>query len=413
MNDSYPSADEIFASLDEATADAIAAKYGTPVYLISENALRKRIRAMRAAVAEYPGGRITWSFKTNPLLGILSIMRTEGLSIEVVSDFEYWTVRKAGVPASDIVFNGPARSDEALADALRSGALVNLDHPEELERLIALGDKVGESAKIGFRVNTEGQRRFGFSLDRNELDDAVARVAEAPHLQFGGLHNHLGANIRDLDRFETLSSCLEGLARGYGAPLDWIDVGGGLAGTNARPEEPLRRHSWIHPQQYCKAVLTPLVGAARSLILEPGRSLIEPAGGLLTRVVGVRTAPDGAPAYILDGGINSVSSALSRKLPIRALIDGCRPLRSASLYGPLCMNKDKLAENISLPVLRRGDLVLVEGVGAYDVSRGFAFIQPRPGVLLWTGATDARWLRRPESMEHIQRLENDFKAKAD
>jgi hypothetical protein len=77
------------------------------------------------------------------------------------------------------------------------------------------------------------------------------------------------------------------------------------------------------------------------------------------------------------------------------------------------MNKDKLAENISLPVLRRGDLVLVEGVGAYDVSRGFAFIQPRPGVLLWTGATDARWLRRPESMEHIQRLENDFKAKAD
>jgi diaminopimelate decarboxylase len=247
------------------------------------------------------------------------------------------------------------------------------------------------SISITLKSWREGQRRFGFSLDRNELDDAVARVAEAPHLQFGGLHNHLGANIRDLDRFETLSSCLEGLARGYGAPLDWIDVGGGLAGTNARPEEPLRRHSWIHPQQYCKAVLTPLVGAARSLILEPGRS----------------------PAYILDGGINSVSSALSRKLPIRALIDGCRPLRSASLYGPLCMNKDKLAENISLPVLRRGDLVLVEGVGAYDVSRGFAFIQPRPGVLLWTGATDARWLRRPESMEHIQRLENDFKAKAD
>ena len=166
MNAKYASADQIISSLDEATAETIAAQHGTPVYLIAENALRKRIRAMRAAVAEYPGGRIAWSFKTNPLLGILSIMRDEGLDVEVVSDFEYQAVREAGIPACDIVFNGPARSDAALVDALRGGAIVNLDHREELERLIALGDQFGKSAKIGFRVNTEGQRRFGFSLER-------------------------------------------------------------------------------------------------------------------------------------------------------------------------------------------------------------------------------------------------------
>lgn len=410
MTDSYPSADEIFASLDERTAGAIAATHGTPIYLISEHALRNRIRAMRAAVAEYAGARITWSLKTNPLKGILSIMRSEGLGVEVVSDFEYSLVRDAGVPASEIVFNGPARSDDALVDALRSGAVVNLDHREELERLIALGAQVGKCSRVGFRVNTEGEHRFGFSLERNELEDAVARVTEAPHLRLGGLHNHLGADIRDLDRFTRFGICLAGLARKFGAPLDWIDVGGGLAGTNARLAETVRRRPWVHPREYCRAMLTPLVGTARSFILEPGRSLIEPTGCLLTRVVGVRTTPEGGPAYVVDGGINSVSSARSRRLPLRALVDASRPHQRAAIYGPLCMGKDKLAEDVTLPTLRRGDLILVEGVGAYDIPRGYTFIEPRPGVLLWSGATDVKWLRRPESREHIQALEDDFPA---
>ena len=160
-------------------------------------------------------------------------------------------------------------------------------------------------------------------------------------------------------------------------------------------------------------MLPALAGAAHSFIFEPGRSLIEPTGALLTRVVGVRTTPDGGPAYIIDGGVNSVSSALSRKLPVRALADNSEPVRSATLYGPLCMNKDKPAEEIPLPPLSRGDLILIEGVGAYDIARGFAFIQPRPGILLWGGATNTSWLRRPERREHIQRLEMSAKDATD
>jgi diaminopimelate decarboxylase len=411
--DHYPSSEEIFAPLDATTAAAIARDNGTPVYLIAEQALRKRIRATRDAAAEYPGTRITWSFKTNSLSGILALMRSEGLGVEVVSDYEYSAVRAAGIPAADIVFNGPARSDEALADALRGGAVVNLDHREELERLIALGakvsDKTGRRVPVGFRVNTEGRRRFGFSLERGELDDAVARVAAAPHLKLGGFHNQMGANIRDLERFARLGECFAGLARKFCVPLDWIDVGGSLAGTNARLTDNVARLPWIHPRDYCRAVLTPLAGAARSFILEPGRSLIEPTGALLTRVVGVRTTPEGLPAYILDAGINSVSSASSRKLPMRAFVDADRPTQDAALYGPLCMGRDRIAERATLPVLRRGDLLLVEGVGAYDIARNYAFILPRPGVLLWSGAADVEWLRRPETREHIQALETPYR----
>jgi diaminopimelate decarboxylase len=407
MAETHESAKHVFAAFTQQIAESIAATYGTPCYLISEDAVRKRVRALQRAISEFPGTRITYSFKTNPLKGIVSIMRSEGLGIEVVSDFEYSVVRQAGVPASDIVFNGPARSDDALLDAIREGAIVNLDHREELERLIALGAKVGDKAAIGFRVNTEGNRRFGFSLERNELENAIARVGEARHLRFGGLHNHLGANIRDMARFRRLGHCMADLARNYGAPIDWIDVGGSLAGTNSKPSERVESHPWIHPNTYCSAVLSPLVGAANAFILEPGRSLVEPAGAFLTRIVGVRTTPGGAPAYVVDGGINSISNA-NRKLQLRALVDSCRPWQRASIYGPLCMGRDILVEDRELPTLRRGDLVLFEGVGAYDIPRGFTFIVPRPGVLLWRGGTSAVWLRRPETHEHVTALEEDI-----
>ena len=401
-------ADEIFAALDAETASIIAATYGTPVYLISEEALRARVCAMQSAATGYPNTRIAWSLKTNPLKGVLEIMRSAGLWVEVVSDFEYDLVRNAGVPDNEIVFNGPARSDDALITALRGGAIVNLDHPQELERLIALGSQLGPSVPVGLRVDIDGRRRFGFSLKRGELHAAVRRLSDTAHLRFGGLHNQLGADIRDLERFRAFGKCFAGLAREFGAPLPWIDVGGSLAGTNPRREESVQRHPWISADEYCKAMLTPLVGAAQMLIIEPGRSLIEPTGALLTSVAGVRSTPkDGGRAYVIDGGVNAVPSAVNRRHAVRALVDPARPEQPASLYGPLCMAKDRLEEGIPLPELRRGDLVLIEGVGAYDIPRGITFIEPRPGVLLWGGGAKLNWLRRPETRDHIQALEED------
>lgn len=397
-------ADEIFASLDPATARALAEKFGTPVYLISEPALRGRVRALTAAAARYPNTRIAWSLKTNPLLGILEIMRSEGLWVEVVSDFEYSLVRKAGVPHEEIVSNGPARSDDVLVESLRGGAIVNLDHPEELERMIELGPRIGTDVPVGLRVDIDGTRRFGFSLQRGELQAAAQRLQETPHLRLGGLHNQLGARLRDLDRFRAFGECFASLAHELGAPLPWLDMGGSLAGTNPRGEESVRRHPWIDPADYCDALLSPLAGCADMLLLEPGRTLIEPAGALLTQVVSTRPSIDGSPAYVLNAGVNAVPTPERQRHTIRALVDD-GPRTSASLYGPLCMNKDRLAENIPLPELRRGDLVLVEGVGAYDMPRAISFIEPRPGAVLWRGGDDGKWLRRPETLEQFQALE--------
>lgn len=396
-------ADAVFADLDPASARALAERFGTPVHLVSERALRARARAMVAAALRHgPQTRVAWSLKTNPLLGVLTRLREEGLWTEVVSDFEYALARRAGVPGGEIVFNGPARSDAGLARALAEGALVHADRLDELERLAALARELGRSVPIGLRVDPSGAGRFGLSPGRGELAEALRRLAQMPELSLGGLHAHGGGASRDLAAFRKQGESLAELARGIGAPLSWIDAGGGLAGANPRPSDAERRHPWPDPAAWCDALLAPLAGLAERLLVEPGRTLVEPAGALLVRVVGRRTTPNGGAACVLDAGLDAVPTAASWRHPVRALLAGAPAAAiPTALYGPLCMRKDCIAEAAPLPPLARGDLLLVEGTGAYDLARAMPFSQLRPGVLLWRGGDDATWLRRPERLEDV------------
>lgn len=396
--------DAVFAGLAAGAASALAERFGTPIYLISEPALRARYRAIAAAARrQSAGARIAWSVKTNPLRAVLDVLRSEGAWAEVVSDFEWELVRRCGVPGPEIVFNGPARGDAALAAALREGALLHVDHLGEIERLAAIARDLGlaRPAPIGLRLDLEGGRRFGLSQARGELDLALARLARAPRLELAGLHAHFGTHVRDLARFRRAGERLAEIARGLGRTLRWLDVGGGLAGTLARADEPARRHAWPDPDAWCEAVLAPLAGLAPLLVLEPGRTLVEPAGALLARVVGERTTPEGGPAVVLDAGINALPTAQRHRHPVRALTERGGAPRPTTLYGPLCMQKDLLAADAPLPPLARGDLVLVEGAGAYDLPRAMAFSGPPPGAVLWRGGPDAVWARRPETLDEV------------
>jgi diaminopimelate decarboxylase len=291
------------------------------------------------------------------------------------------------------------------------GAMVHADRVDEIARLdAAAGRAGGKTVAIGLRVSFDDGGadwdRFGLSPGRGELAAALAQIDASAHLVLGGLHAHVGTNLRDVGRFERLGAQLADLARALGRPLRWIDAGGGLAGANPRWDEAPRRHAWPDARAWCAAVLGPLVAAnaAPRYVLEPGRTVIEPAGALLARVAGVRVAADGRPAYVIDGGINAVPTALTYRHPVRTP-GAAGPVAPSALYGPLCLQKDRIAEAALLPRLGRGDLVLVEGVGAYNVSRAVAFIQPRPGALLWRGGDEACWLREPEDVDDLMARE--------
>lgn len=404
----FPDPDDVFAGLDRRAAERLAARLGTPVYLLSEAALRERARAVRdAALGCDARAEVAWSVKTLPLAGVLRTLREEGFGTEVVSDLEYAMVRRLGVHPAEVVLNGPVRSDAVLAEALGDGAAVNLDHRGEIERVGRLAAEAGATFRVGLRVEFDPARRFGFRAARGEVREALDVLARTPGVELGGLHTHGGARVHTLAQFAEMAERLAELARGIDQPLAWIDVGGGILDTLVRWEEPERRSPWADVDAWCKVVLGPLRGLAPRLIVEPGRSVSEAAVALLTRVQGMRSDAEGRQAAVLDGGLNAVRTADTRRHPVRSLTrDGAAgPLEPTALYGPLCMNRDILARDAMLPPLSRGDFVLVEGVGAYSIPWAISFSQPLPGVALWRGGDDAAWLRRPQTLDDLLGME--------
>jgi hypothetical protein len=203
----FPDPDDVFAGLDRGAAERLAARLGTPVYLLSEAALRERARAVRdAALGCDARAEVAWSVKTLPLAGVLRTLREEGFGTEVVSDLEYAMVRRLGVHPAEVVLNGPVRSDAVLSEALGDGAAVNLDHRGEIERVGRLAAEAGATFRVGLRVEFDPARRFGFRAARGEVREALDVLARTPGVELGGLHTHGGdgcARLRSSRRWRS------------------------------------------------------------------------------------------------------------------------------------------------------------------------------------------------------------------
>ena len=171
--------------------------YGSPLFLVSEKALRARYRSFRDTfTAPDIDTRIAYSYKTNYLPALCAILHEEGAGAEVVSGMEYQLARALGVPGELIVFNGPLKRREELETAVGEGALVNIDGFEGIAAIDAVARALGRAARVGVRVNfrygNASWTKFGFSHDSGESLQALEQVAARPHLRLEALHNHSG-----------------------------------------------------------------------------------------------------------------------------------------------------------------------------------------------------------------------------
>ncbi|PHS70306.1 MAG: diaminopimelate decarboxylase [Methylophaga sp.] len=418
---------DAFNSLSSSDALSLVHQFGTPLFLIERQSLLARYQEFSQAIIRHTSnGILAYSYKTNPLSGLIRLLHDQGAWAEVVSEDEYKLARSQQIPGSRIIFNGPVKSDQALERAIRDKAIINIDHFEELDRLNHLGQMQGITIPVGLRVMVEDHDnawdRFGFSLTSGDFADAVRWIAQQPGVTLKGLHSHIGTNIRDLTRFHHLANSLAEariLAREYNNDeLDWIDVGGGLAGISPRWEDPQHDpYAAIEINDYLDQFkpLFQAVPHSTQIFFEPGRTLVDACGGLLSQVQAVRFQNKHQAVYIMDAGINTTPTVSTYRHPIRVVdrqASNSEPqeagLLATRLLGPSCMNHDILYQDVNLPPLRRGDLILINGLGAYNASRAVPFIHLRPGAVLWCG-TDItpRWLRRPETFEHSQQLERE------
>ena len=312
------------------------------------------------------------AIKANPLVELLKLVVATGAGLEAASWEEVQLALAAGCPAERIVFDGPAKTEDELTQSRALGLWLNVDHPDELRRLDALGAPAG--AHIGLRVNPQvGDGAIGFTSTVGKGSKFGVPLSEAPALveQFpfiSGLHVHTGSQGCGIDLLQSAGLATAEMA----AQLDlaWLDVGGGVPVryTETDPEPPTYA-AWAN-------ALSSMPGwPDRQLVTEIGRSLQAGCGWALSRIEAVKQT-DGMPTLIVHLGADFLMRRVYRASEWDhefVLLDPqgrpkSGPTSETRIAGPLCFAGDLLARHRPLPKAERGDLLWIRDCGAYTLS---------------------------------------------
>ncbi len=393
-------------------------EHGSPLFVLSERTIRQTFRrAMRAFTMRYPKVQFAWSYKTNYLDAVCNIFHQEGSWAEVVSGFEYQKAIRNGVPGNLIIFNGPDKSREDLRLAVDNRSLIHLDHFDELYTLIELLEGTGKKARVAIRINMDTGvypqwDRFGFNYESGEAWNAIMKIVTQHSLELEGLHCHIGTYMLTPSAYATaankLCQLMQTTAAKTGVRVKYLDMGGGFCSSNTLKGTYLQGADVIPSfDDYAEAIVSSIMQFGFRpeelplLILETGRALIDEAGYLLGTVLASKRLSDGRRSTILDIGVNILFTSFWYNHRISPAQEFTQHSEEMALYGPLCMNIDCIRESISLPLLKKGDRVVVHEVGAYNMTQWMQFITFRPAVVLIDTSGGIHTIRKNETLESI------------
>ena len=408
--------------IDGVAIDELVARYGSPLFVFSEQSLVSRYHDLRQAFARrYARVRLAWSYKTNYLQAICRVFHREGAWAEVVSPMEFDKALHTGVPADHIHFNGPYKPDAAIETAVRGGSPIHLDSFDELHRVERISERIGVRARVAIRVNlaVEGLpawSRFGLNLESGQAREAARRVIAGGKMDLVGLHCHIGTFILGPVAYSIAAAKIVDLANllkhELGLKLEFIDLGGGFASRNSLKDTYLSGDQASPSfERYADAICDELAKLdyapteLPTLVLETGRALCDDAGYLVSSVIASKRLPDGRRALVIDAGVNLLFTSFWYKhdvLPAQATPGTQEP---TVLYGPLCMNIDVLRDAVQLPPLEAGERVVFKNVGAYNVTQWMQFITLRPAVVMVGRDGQVATIRRAELLSDLESLE--------
>jgi diaminopimelate decarboxylase len=359
------------------SAEALARRFGTPLFVYDAGEARARYRALhRAFTRRAP--LICYALKANPCRALAAVLAREGAGADIVSGGELARARRAGFDPRRIVFSGVGKTEEEMKAGLRAGLLAfNVESSEEMDLLARVAGRLGRRAPVAVRLNpdvnprthphiTTGTAENKFGVEAAEALALYRRAAKDRRLRVVGLQCHIGSQITELAPFKraaaSVARTMEALA-GLGIRLEHLDFGGGI-GITYKDETPLPLDAFARALEDAFA---PWPDAR--LLLEPGRFLVADAGVLLTRAL-YRKRTTKRRFVIVDAAMND--------LPRPALYDAWHPVEPAApragkkekvdVVGPVCESSDFLARERTLPPIKPGDLLAVGKAGAYGFS---------------------------------------------
>lgn len=389
----------------------IAAAAGTPCYVYSAATVIARAGALAAALAPVPHA-IHYALKANSTLALLRLVRGLGVHADANSVGEIEVALRAGFIPEQIVFTGVGKTRDELERAVALGVkAINAESAGELDRIDRIARAQGGRARVALRVNPEvdagthpnittglKRNKFGVAIDAAA---AIAReFAARPGLEFVGLHAHIGSQITSLDPLRRAAGRLADLARDLreaGVPLQHVDVGGGLGIAYEDGA------TVVDVADYGRAMIEATAGLGLTLVVEPGRWLVAPAGALLARVVDVKAHPGGRTFVVLDAGMTellrpALYGAYHRIVPLAAR--QAAPI-ACDVVGPVCESSDTFGVDRLLPAPEVDDLVAVLDAGAYGAVMASNYNRrPLPAEVLVEAGT-WRVVRRRQTVDDM------------
>ena len=367
----------------------------TPFYFYDTALLRETLQEMASQLSDRPDWKVHYAVKANANPTLLPIIAEAGLGADCVSGGEIKAALDAGFAPESIVFAGVGKRDDEIELGLKTGiGRFNVESTAEMRIIEEVAASLDLKARISIRVNpdvgahthaniTTGLAENKFGIHHSMLEDAIRLAMELPHLEFCGLHFHIGSQILDMSDFVSLcnrvNDCVNQLSLMGIRPVD-INVGGGLGIEYKHPNHlPLADFA-----AYFNVFKRHLQGLGCPVHFELGRSIIAPCGTLISRVLYVK---DGLYKQfaILDASMTELlRPALYHAYHRIENITSEGPVTRYDVVGPVCESSDVFAKGVDLNECRRGDIIAIRSAGAYGESMASRYnCRPIPDSLVY------------------------------
>jgi diaminopimelate decarboxylase len=403
--------------------EALAKKFGTPLYVYSSGTLTGHFRSLDRAMAGVDH-LICFAVKSNSNRSVLQTLARLGGGFDIVSGGELQRVIEAGGDPRCCAFAGVGKTEEEIRYALKQGVYTfNAESEPELERINAIARRARAVAPVAVRVNpdvaagthakiTTGTYKNKFGIAFEQIESVYARASRLKHLRLRGLQMHIGSQITEVTPFEQairkVVPLVSRLKQRHG--LEFFSIGGGL-GIVYQPALASGPANWwrsraakniLTPQRYAERLLPLVKSLGLRILMEPGRFISGNAGVLVTRVEFIKRT--GRKNFIIvDAAMNDLIrpafyDAYHEILPLRR---AKRPTIPSDVVGPICESGDYFCHDRPLPKVVAGDYLVLMSAGAYGFVMASNYnTRPFPAEVMVNGKR-AALVRERQSVRQI------------
>ncbi len=385
----------------------LANEYGTPLYVFDEQMIREACRDYKTSIERYydGNGMVLYASKAFSCKEMYRIANEEGIGVDVVSGGEMYTALSSGFPNEKIFFHGNNKTTAELQLAIKNniGRIV-VDDFDEIDRIERIAETYDKTAFIMLRIKPgidahthefiktgQNDSKFGFTLENGEAFQAVKKAASKKYVKLVGFHCHIGSQIFSTEPFclaaNVMANFMAKVEKEIGYCVSELNLGGGFGIRYTEKDDPLPYSEYMQKvsaqlKYSCKELGIPVP----KVYIEPGRSIVGPAGITLYTVGSIKTIPDVRTYVAVDGGMSDNPRYALYGAEYEAVIankaDEPKDF-NATIAGKCCESGDLIGEDIMIQKPATNDILAVLATGAYNYSMASNYNRlPRPAVVM-------------------------------